>query len=442
MDIRELFDQNPWWKDKGAIGQDYSIQNWQGRKYHWRPRLLDEISLAPFALHILSGPRQSGKTTALKLLIQELLGTREPKSIFFFNCENLADYKELGEALTLYLEFKESNGIKQAIIMLDEITSPREWYRAVKSLIDRGKVRDDVVILTGSSSIEVRGETELFPGRRGHGKDLVLHPLSFREFVGVVDPGLMGKIAPMHSMKELARKAPNALLFEKELGKHIGAYMTHGGFPLSVADFPGSREDAKRAYLSWIKNAVLKAERSDVVARQVMKVVVETQQSAVSWEGISKKIEIKSPKTVAAYLELLQSIFAVTIQYNLDISGKKIRFGKNKKVHLRDPLLMEVFEEWCLVRAQDRQSALAESILVEHLIRLFPEKVFFWKDGYEVDAVVLEDGKLLGFEMKWSERADAKAPKQLSSFVIVTRNEYAEKPLKIPLGVFLSMLDI
>lgn len=442
MDIRELFEQNPWWKDKNTIEQDYNIQNWQEKKHNWRPHLLDNLSLDPFALHIVSGPRQSGKTTALKLLIQELLEIREPKSIFFFNCENVADYKELWEILKLYIEFKESNGIKQAVIMLDEITSPGEWYRAVKSLVDRGKVRDDVVILTGSSSIEVKGHAELFPGRRGHGKDLVLHPLSFREFVRVLDSPLIEKISPLRTITQLVKKVQNALLFEKELAKHLEAYMIHGGFPLSVADFPISRESAKRAYLSWIKNAILKAERSDVIARQVMKVVVETQQSAVSWEGIAKKIEIKSPKTVAAYLELLQSIFALTILYNLDISGKKIRFGKNKKLHLRDPLLMDILEEWCLVRAQDRQSAIAESILVEHLSRLFPEKVFFWKDGYEVDAVVLEDDKLLGFEMKWSERAEAKAPKQLSSFVIVTKKEYARKPLKIPLCVFLSLLEV
>ncbi len=441
MDIRELLEQNPWWKDKNAIAQDYSIQGWQGRKYHWRPRLLDEISLSPFALHILSGPRQSGKTTALKLLVQELLESREPKSVFFFNCENIADYRELGDILRLYLDFKDSNGIRQAVMILDEITSPREWYRAVKSLIDLGRLREDVVI-TGSSSIEVKGEAELFPGRRGHGKDLVLRPLSFREFVGVTDAALLEKIAPARSMGALAKAVPNALLFERELGKHLEAYMAHGGFPLSIADLPAGREDAKRAYLSWIKNAVLKAERSDVVARQVMKAVIETQQSAVSWEGISKKMDIKSPKTVAAYLDLLRSIFAVTILYNLDISGKSIRFGKNKKVHLRDPLLMDIFEEWCLVRAQDRQSALAESILVEHLVRLFPEKVFFWKDGYEVDAVVLDGGRLLGFEMKWSERAEAKAPKQLSSFIIVTKKEYAQRPLKVPLCVFLGLLDV
>ena len=121
MDIRELFEQNPWWKDRDAIRQDYTIQNWQERKYHWRPRLLEGITLAPFALHILSGPRQSGKTTALKLLIQALIERREPKSIFFFNCENIADYRELEEVLKLYLEFRESNGIASSVMMLDVI---------------------------------------------------------------------------------------------------------------------------------------------------------------------------------------------------------------------------------------------------------------------------------------------------------------------------------
>jgi len=442
MDERELFDQNPWWKDRGLIEDDFDIVKWKEKKYRWTPRIIERMSLEPFALHIISGPRQTGKTTALKILIKKLLEKRDPKSVFYFNCENLADYKEIFDVLITYHEFRELNSIKNSIIMLDEVTMPKEWYRAIKSLIDRGKMRDDVVIITGSSSISVKREVELFPGRRGNGKDFTSYPLSFREFLAVVDKSLTRRIEPVHNIREIGKMAVNALIFEKELNGHLKKYMEYGGFPLAVSNLHESKEEAKNAYISWIKNAVLKAERSDTIARQIIKVLIETAQTDVSWEGISKKIEIKSPKTVATYVDLLKSIFAVNVLYNIDISGKKIRFGRNKKIHPRDPLLFEIFEDWCLSRYRDKQAAVAEALVIDHLTRMFPEHVGFWKDGIEIDAIVLENGDIYGFEVKWSEKATARIPKQLKNFTVVTKKDYSKKPLKLPLSVFLSLLDV
>lgn len=442
----EPYDQNPWWKDKRLIEEDYDIIKWKEKRYKWIPDILERISLNPFALHIISGPRQTGKTTAIKLLIKRLLENKEPRSIFYFNCENLADYKELLEVLNSYLEFREINSVKNSFIFLDEITLPREWYRAIKFLVDKGKFRNDVLIITGSSSMMVKREIELFPGRRGNGQDFVLYPLSFRGFLKVIDQELAQKVPAIDGMEKdpFDKAVTNAVLFEKELNKYLEDYMEYGGFPLSISNLYENKEEAKKAYLSWIKGAILKAERNDVLARQIVKVLVETFQTAISWEGVSKKIEIKSPKTVAAYIDLLKSIFAVNVLYNIDVSGKKIRFGKNKKIHVRDPLLLEIFEGWCLVEARNKKSIIAEALVVEHLSRMFPESVFFWKDGFEIDAIVLEKGRLYGFEVKWAEKAeaDARSINQLKNFIVVTKKDYAKKPLKVPLSVFLSLFDV
>lgn len=439
MELAELIEQNRWWKDKSSINADYDIVRWNSKKHRWVPDIIRKITLEPFALHILSGPRQAGKTTAVKLLVKELLETRDPRSLFYFNCENVADYKELTGIIETYLQFREDNSLSSSVIILDEITLPKEWYRSIKGLIDRGALQHDVVLLTGSSSMSVRRYTELFPGRRGKGKDLVMYPLSFRSFLAVFDPETKRKIPALANIEMLEKEAARAVVYQKELDRNLKAYMEYGGFPLSIADLE-TKEETKRAYLSWIKNAVLKADRSDVLARQIVKVIVETAQTDVSWECIAKKIEIKSPKTVAAYVELLKSIFALNVLYNIDISGKKIRFGKNKKLHLRDPLLMEIFEDWCLVKAKDKPSALAEAVVIEHLERFFPEQVFFWKDGFEIDAIVNYKDKLYGFEVKWSEHAHAKGLNNLKKFFVITRKEYSQN--HVPLSVFLSLLDV
>jgi hypothetical protein len=331
MEIKQLAEQNPWWKEKEAIEKDYDIAKWQEKKHKWMPSILNEISFSPFALHILLGPRQAGKTTAVKLLIKRLLSKKEPNSIFYFNCEELSDYKEVLELIETYLEFRKDFQISSSFIFLDEVTSPKEWYKAIKSLIDKGKLKNDVLLLTGSSSISIKKQIELFPGRRGKGKDFILMPLSFREFVGIINPGLHEKIEAVKNLAELEAKAAKAVLYLDELNKELKKYMVYGGFPLGIESIYNYKEDAKRIYLSWIKNAVLKAERSDMIARQILKAMIERMPSAISWEKISKEIEIKSPKTVAAYTDLLRSMFALIILYSINVSSKKIKFGKNKK---------------------------------------------------------------------------------------------------------------
>lgn len=442
MEEQNLYEQNLWWKDRNLIEEDYDILKWKEKKYKWIPDVINKIGFDPFSLHILLGPRQAGKTTSLKLLIKKLLEIKNPKAIFYFNCENLADYKELSEILNLYLDFREKYNITNSYIILDEITLPKEWYRAIKFFIDLGKFKNDVVILTGSSSISIKRETELFPGRRGKGKDFVMFPLSFRGFLKIVASDIVEKIPAFRKIEDIESYTSKAILYEKELNKYLDKYMEYGGFPLSVANLDMEKEEAKEAYLSWIINAVLKADRSDLIARQIIKVIIETLQSDVSWEGISKKIEIKSPKTVSAYIDLLKSIYAVNVLYNIDVNGKKIRFGKNKKIHLRDPLLLEILEDWTLVKANDKKSAIAEALVIEHLERAFEENVFFWKNGFEIDGIVMEKEKLYGFEVKWKEKASAKGLHQLKKFYIITKKEYSKKDSKIPLSVFLSGFDV
>ncbi len=444
MEIRDLLEQNPWWKGKEHIEEDYDIIKWSEKRHKWVPELISNIELQSFAFHIITGPRQAGKTTTVKLLIKKLLETRNTKEIFYFNCENLADYKELSTVLESYLEFRESAKIHNSVIILDEITPPKEWYRAIKFLIDRGKLKNDVLIITGSSSMFVKREVELFPGRRGNGKDYVLYPLSFREFLKVINPELEKKLPKADKLEKINKLITNALIFEKELNEHLKSYMEYGGFPLSIANLHESKEEAKRTYLNWIKNAVLKDNRSDLIARQIIRAFVESLQSDLSWESTAKKIEIKSPKTVFAYADFLKSIFVINILYNLDIGSKNIKFGKNKKIHFRDPLLLDIFEDWCLVKPKNKESAIAESLVVEHLARMFNDNVFFWRNGSEVDVVVLDKKELYGFEVKWGEKAEfnSKIPNNFKKLFLITKKEYSKNPIKIPLAVFLCLLDV
>ena len=193
--------------------------------------------MSPNSLNFIFGPRQVGKSTALVLLIKRLLEEERvnPKSIFYFSCDKLADYRELDEIIGEYIKFKRANNISSSFIFLDEITYPREWYRALKSRIDRGDFRNDVLIVTGSLSMSAKREIETFPGRRGGGKNLLMLLLPFSKYAELfnvdIPKGDRGFVISNH-----ARNSH----FLRELGEFVQN--------CAFVNFHGCTRFAKRSY--------------------------------------------------------------------------------------------------------------------------------------------------------------------------------------------------
>lgn len=454
VSLEVLASQNRWWKGKDNIAQDEDHRKWQAKKYKWVPNLIEEIETTPYSLHFLFGPRQVGKTTFLKLLVKKLLdsGAKE-ESIFYFRCDELSDFKELSEVITGYLNMRKRLGIKNSHILLDEITFPKEWYRSIKSLVDAGALKNDVLVLTGSTSLLVKREAETFPGRRGKGKDFTMLPLSFRNFIKVADAGLYSRLPSLKSLEEdeIRRRTAVCLPFLDELNELFEKYMSCGGFPLSVESFLTGgvvERSVHEAYLAWLKNDVAKIGRSVEIARAVVKVLLTKTPSPISWESIAKEIEIKSPKTANAYVHLLNSLFVTLTLHHIDPSRGSINFGKNKKIHFLDPLFYQAFSEWCLVNLKDPEPTIAEATVASHLARFslrgeLGENIFYWRNGAEVDVVVESNG-LKGFEVKWGEKAEAKRVMigRMKQFAVLSKGAFREKPLMVPVSALLACMDV
>ncbi|WP_449463080.1 hypothetical protein PQ610_02210 [Tardisphaera miroshnichenkoae] len=70
--------QNPWWADPSSIGNDEKVVMAMSSKPKFIPRL-------PYSSSLIMVPRQSGKTTAMKLAIKELLESGvDPSAVFTF----------------------------------------------------------------------------------------------------------------------------------------------------------------------------------------------------------------------------------------------------------------------------------------------------------------------------------------------------------------------
>ncbi|WP_297068086.1 ATP-binding protein [Thermococcus sp.] len=353
MRLGDLTYMNPWWEGK----EDYHVRRWKEQKLHWRPKWLDMLSLRPFSLNFILGPRQVGKTTGIKLLIRELLKENPPESVVYINVEVLPSHRELSALLREFQETKREDGIKTGYIFLDEVTSLEGWWRGVKPLIDAGLLENDVVTVTGSSSLRVKRDIELFPGRRGTGSTIEVTPLSFPEYVeirGLKKPGLQ---------REKVLK-----LFED--------YLTTGGFPASINGLP--MDDLLGAYIGEL----VRFGKSLEIAKETLAAAVKSAPSATSFRALAGMTSGYSYKVIQGYIEFFTELYILGIAYLKQ--GNQVFYKREKKFFFRDPLLARLFALWS--GTELKEDALYEWVVQEHLYRRFGE-VYYYRNSYEVDAV-------------------------------------------------------
>ena len=443
--------QNVWWE--GKIENDPHLSQWREHGRRWVPFGLESLPLKPFSLNLVIGPRQAGKTTLMKFAVEMLLKKGvAPKSILYARCDEVLGTKELRGIIETFLSYA---GSDEAFIFLDEITDIAGWEKVIKGFIDDGDFRKAVVTVSGSNTFQLQKGSEFFPGRRGSGKDMLVLPLSFREYLEVVDAKIAGKIPKLESLEMLPAGTGRLLTLLPALQKHLHGYFQCGGFPLAVLSYLKDgrvSESAKEAYRSWVVGDILKNGKSDVVGREVLKVLLSKAPSALSWEGIAQETSIKSPPTVASYVELFERLFVVLPLYSVNPDTGAREFAKNKKLHLPDPFLWHLVEEWCMQGVERKTEVIAEAALASHLARFLSRKyggrrlsehLSYWKNGYEIDAVAHTPGGLLGFEMKWSDREDAFAFKAgpIKKLAYISKGFFREKkPQVVPLALFLAML--
>jgi len=351
--IEKLLNFNPWW----SSGEDPHLRKWRSMKYSWIPKWITQLGLEPFSMNFVIGPRQVGKTTGIKLLIQDLLRDKDPESIFYVTCELFPTFSELRETVDEIAKFTRKEGFDELFLFLDEVTSLKEWWKGIKPLIDSGLLENFVITVTGSSVLKLKRDVELFPGRRGKGKNIEVFPLNFKEFVEI--HGVKPKKTREYEIKELFQK-----------------YLEIGGSPPAINGLP--LEDV----LSSFVGEIIRAGKSLEIAKEVISSVISKMPSPMSYRAVASETSGYSYKVVQEYLETLRSLYLIETAHLK--RGNTVFHRKEKKFFFRDPLYLRLFSLWS--NAKFLESAIYENIVQEHLLRKFGE-IFYYKNGYEIDCV-------------------------------------------------------
>jgi predicted AAA+ superfamily ATPase len=380
---------NPWWSKE----EDLTYLEWEKSEIKWIPEIVESISMEPFSLNFIYGPRQVGKTTAVKILIHRLLESADSKAVFYYSCDELTDHRELGEVLDTYLSSRDAWGIRNSFIFLDEVTFVKEWWRAIKSRIDSGRFSGDVITITGSASMELSKQKELFPGRRGNGADYLMMPLSFSRYSEI-----LSNIKPAAGdLEEIEKNVEANRIYSETLKRLLGNYMETGGFPRAIKDIVAYGKvstETKKTYLDWMRGDWMKAGKSEKYMKEVISYIMKARGTPISWNGIASETGINSPHTARSYVEVLEGTFSALVLYMLS-QDFRVLYRKNKKVHFTDPLIYRIFADY--TGNELSEDWLVEGVSASLLSRKCP--VFYWRNSTEVDIVCRQGKKQIGFEI-------------------------------------------
>lgn len=426
--------QNPWWADKRSIRDDEKVKAAMGRKH----RLLYDFEPGNT---LVVGPRQTGKTTYLKLMVNGLLEKVNPRNVLHFACDMLKDGNDIIEVVRT---FDSLAGEGHRYIFLDEVTSVDGWEKAVKFLLDSPLSRDKTIKVTGSSSIGLKRER--FPGRPIKVKEFL--PLSFRDFCTLFGSEVLRQSLRSINVRALRPKdiwgsAKELLPFSDETGKLFRLYLDCGGYPkafFELIEEGGIKEDTYRSCFDAVVFDVTKLGRSEKTSLSILLGILRRYGSKFSLNSIAKEMEIGSHLTVRDYLEILEGLYALRSYHQLDLPRKVPLFRKERKVYFLDPFLYRVFCKYLSVSPD--VPSLVEGVVGEHLRRSFND-VYFFSGRREVDFIVGD----AGVEVKWQATVGAQefARVGIKNKILLGREniDYFEKSNLViaPVPVFLLILQ-
>ncbi|HEY5286539.1 MAG TPA: ATP-binding protein [Solirubrobacteraceae bacterium] len=429
----QILDQNPWWISPAWRASDPHLGLLGAQPVRLEADFVTNLDLGSPGIHILRGPRQVGKSTDLKLLVERALTSGFPPRTVVYLALDLLEGRHLSEmAGTVQRALDLADGDTPGLLLLDEVTAVDGWQTAVKSLWDQGAIRKDVVVCTGSSAIDLqRGAAERLPGRRRHGVDHLSLPQSFAAFARALNADI--PTSPKLTVADLRSDDGEALLrdmriYAPMLDGALVSYLRFGGLPAAVAEAAsGAREpsqEIKRVLYDSLVRELQRKGASVPATHALLERVVRSLGSKISWSSMAREMDVPlgrgtgppSHQAVRDYIELLASGYFLFVAYFWRNGSHTNKLSRDKKVFLADPLLHTIALDGAPGLAPNTP-ALIENVVGMTLLRryepperlletfILPERLHIWQTarGGEIDFACGPRRELELVEVKYRE---------------------------------------
>ncbi|HTZ65541.1 MAG TPA: ATP-binding protein [Solirubrobacteraceae bacterium] len=475
----QVLAQNPWWTNRGWAAEDRQLALLDRSPVRLPAEVVHEVDLDKAGIHVLRGPRQVGKSTDLKLLVNRALAEEHgAHSIIYLTLDLLEGrpHAELAETLVRAKALARHPG--PGIVLLDEVTGIPRWQTAIKAVLDDGTIGEDVVVCTGSSAIDLQtGAAERLPGRRGAGRDHLALPRAFAAFARAIDPSIPA--SPGLRIAELCTPDGEAQLHEARLhapalSEALSLYLKFGGLPASVAEAAGGAtepsEPVKRVLYDSLVREVQRRGASIPATHALLERVLRSLGSRTDWSRMAREMDVPlssrrgatSHHTLRDYIELLAGVYFLFILYFWRSGSQTNSLSNEKKVYFADPLLHTIALEQTPGRAADMPALIENAVGLalyrryeppERLIESFvsPDQLHVWRTARsgEIDFAAGQRRGLDLVEIKYQRHIDPRSAAALARghpgrpAVIATRDElrFAETYALIPAHHLLWAID-
>lgn len=338
--------------------------------------------LIPNKVVVLLGPRRVGKTVLIREIMAE---ASEP--VLFLNGEDM-NTREIFNRRTL-ANYEQLLGGKK-ILIIDEAQKIPDIGQALKLMID--EIQGLRILISGSSAFDV----DNFTGE----------PLTGRKYTF--------KLFPLAEMEYDQR---DSILVRKD---KLRERLVFGNYPELLQM---NTEEMKTKYLSELVNSYLlkdilafeNIKNSDKIL-SMLRLLSFQIGSEVSTTEMGSQLGM-SGNTVSRYLDLLSKVFII---HRLGGFSRNLRkeISKSSKWYFFDNGIRNILAANLnpIERRNDvgllwENYIISERIKYQHYSGMLVHN-YFWRtyDQQEIDWVEERGGQLYGFEFKWKDKSNLKAP--------------------------------
>jgi predicted AAA+ superfamily ATPase len=364
--------------------------------------LLSRLAEEPNFIQAVIGPRQVGKTTAVK---QVLSAAGLPSH--YISCD-LTSPGDIGEIENAWLFARRQGGV----LVIDEIQKVERWSSIVKKLFDedRPKKRLHVIILGSSSLNLARGLSESLAGRF----ELVrAHHWSYLEM-------------------------------QRGFGFSFESYLKYGGYPSLVA----TAQEPPR-WQSLLRDSIIEPVISRDILSQVeisnLSLFRRTLEFAclypaqiLSYDKIIGQLQGRgSGATVRRYLEILEGAFLIKLLSKYSTRPITVKNSSPKIIPLCPALLHGFSDPVSRMKDSSWFGRVIETAVGAYLSKLGGE-LYYWKErNHEVDFVWVKGEDIVGIEVSSSSSHTTLGLKGFSSQfprakTLLLNRQLGEELLRLP----------
>ena len=369
-------------------------------------RIYDNLEslLEPNKVIVLYGPRRVGKTTLLKKF------TAKTKLKFRFDTGEDLDVQHVISSQRLKLI--DQYVADYQVIIIDEAQLIPNVGMGLKLIVDNFPAIK--VMVTGSSSLDLSNK--------------IGEPLVGRQWTKILYPV---------SQFELGQQSSR---FDLDLNKE--KYLIYGSYPEVLTAKIAARKRAilEQIVSSYLLKDILSLEKvkNPQLILKILKLLAFQIGSEVSLTEIGAQVGVDR-KTVERYIYLLKQSFIIYPLYGYSRNLRKEIAKKHKYYFWDNGIRNAVIRNFNSLENRNDVGQLWENFLaIERVKRQSYQPIFannyFWRTWtkQEVDWVEEREGKLFGFEFKWSNRKKYHPPKLFldtypnASVQLVTKENYLD----------------